>query len=110
MTKGKQWLSQEESTREYLEQCMLRINNNEYLKIWEAIYDFNILPLERISFPTLVLNGEYELKSTVHHTQEILRRVQHAKAEVIPSASHASNIDNPKVFNRFMEDFINHST
>lgn len=109
LTKGRQWLSQNMATGEYLEQCMLRINDSEYLKIWEAIYGFNSLPLEHITCPTLVLNGEYESISTFRHTQEILRRVSHAKAKIVPKASHASNIDDSTTFNSFVEEFLNHS-
>ncbi len=106
LTRGKQWLSQDKATQEYLENCMLAMNRNEYMKIWEAIYDFNLLPLENITCPTLVLNGEYEPKSAFRHTKEILRRVPHALARVVPKAGHAMNIDNPNAFNHYLEEFL----
>jgi pimeloyl-ACP methyl ester carboxylesterase len=107
LTRGKKYLSQNPGTREYLENCMLAMSENEYTKIWEAIYGFNLLPLERITCPTLVLNGEYEPKNTYLHTKEILHRVPQAVAGVIPETSHAMNIDNSKAFNHFMEEFLN---
>jgi 3-oxoadipate enol-lactonase len=103
---GKQWLSQDKTTREYLEKCMFSMSSNEYLKIWEALYGFNLLPLENIFCPTLVLNGEYESKNTFRHTKEILRRVPRSVAKVVPKASHAMNIDNKKVFNKYLEEFL----
>lgn len=106
LTQGKHWLSQNQATQKYLENCMLTINSNEYLKIWEAIYGFNLLPLENITCPTLVLNGEYESKNTVQHTKEIRRRVPQSIAKVVPGVSHAMNIDNPDVFNRYLEEFL----
>jgi pimeloyl-ACP methyl ester carboxylesterase len=106
LTRGQQWLSQDEATREYLENCMLAMNSNEYMKIWEAIYGFDLLPLENITCPTLVLNGEYEPKSTYRHTKEILRRVPQSKAKVVPKASHAMNVDNQEVFNNYLEEFL----
>jgi pimeloyl-ACP methyl ester carboxylesterase len=106
LTRGKQWLSQDEATQEYLENCMLAMNSNEYMKIWEAIYGFNLLPLENITCPTLVLNGEYEPKSAFRHTKEILRRVPQALARVVPKASHAMNIDNQNAFNHHLEEFL----
>lgn len=106
LTRGKQWLSQDKTTREYLENCMVGMNSNEFLKIWGAIYGFNLLPLENITCPTLVLNGEYEPKSTFRHTKEILRRVPQSVAEIVPRASHSMNMDNQKAFNNYLEEFL----
>jgi pimeloyl-ACP methyl ester carboxylesterase len=103
---GKQWLSQDEATNEYLENCMLGMNDSEYLKIWEAIYGFDLLPLENITCPTLVLNGEYESQNTFRHTKEILRRVPQSSARIVPRVSHAMNIDNQKAFNMYLEEFL----
>jgi non-heme chloroperoxidase len=111
-TRGEKWLSLQESTREVLQECMLAIDSNEYLKIWGAIYDFHLQPLENISCPTLVLNGELEPKKAFQHTKTILQKVANARAKIVPMASHASNIDNPSAFNQLLEDFIhslNHS-
>lgn len=106
LTRGKHWLSGDKATREYLEQCMFQMNRNEYLKIWNAIYGFNLLPLERITCPTLVLNGELEPKNSFHHTKEILRRIPHAKVEIIPAARHGMNLERPEIFNDLVEKFI----
>jgi pimeloyl-ACP methyl ester carboxylesterase len=106
VTQGKHWLSRDESFSRYLAECMLQVESREYLKLWEAMYGFHLLPLERITCPTLVLNGDHESKGTLRHAQEILRRVPHAEARMIPAAYHASNIENPDAFNRFVEDFI----
>jgi pimeloyl-ACP methyl ester carboxylesterase len=105
--RGKQWLSQQENASEYLEECMLAMDSREYLKIWGAIYGFHLLPLGNISCPTLVLNGEFEPKSAFHHTKTILQYVANARAKIVPSASHASNLDNPAAFNQLLEDFLN---
>jgi len=109
ITKGKQFLSRDDSVSRYLEQCMLQMNSSEYLKIWRALYGFGLLPLERVSCPTLVLNGEHEPKSMQPHTKEVLRRIPHAEAGIVPDAHHASNMDNPQTFNRLLEDFLHRS-
>jgi pimeloyl-ACP methyl ester carboxylesterase len=106
LTRGRHWLSRDENAQEYLEQCMLRMNNREYLKIWDAIYGYRVLPLERITCPTLVLNGEYEPKNTYCHTNEILHRIPHASAGVVPGASHAMNLEEAETFNKFVEAFL----
>jgi len=106
ITRGRHWLARKGITIEYLRQCMFGIDSSEYLKIWGAIYDFHLLRLEKIACPTLVINGEDEPANTLHHTREILHRVKHAQAVVIPAASHASNIDNPEAFNNVLETFL----
>jgi len=106
LTRGKQWLSQNKATQKYLENCMRTMNNNEYRKIWEAIYGFNLLPLENITCPTLVLNGEYEPKNKFRHRKEILHRVSKSRSKIVPGASHAMNIDNQDVFNKYLDEFF----
>jgi pimeloyl-ACP methyl ester carboxylesterase len=109
LTMGKHWLSRDEEAGTYLEQCMRNMDGSEYLKIWKAIYGFHVLPLKKISCPTLVLNGEFESKNTFRHSQEILRRVPRAKAKVIPRASHGMNLEEPEAFNKLVEDFLQQS-
>jgi 3-oxoadipate enol-lactonase len=106
LTMGKYWLSRDEHARQYLEQCMWQMDGNEYLKIWEAMYGFHILPLENITCPTLVLNGELESKNILRHSAEILRRIPHAESKIIPGAQHGVNIEEPQLFNKIVEQFL----
>ena len=85
---------------------MLQMDDDEYLKIYGAIYGFKLLPLEKINCPTLVLNGEHESKSVFRHTEEILRRVPQAEAGIVPGAGHTSNMENPEAFNRLVGEFL----
>ena len=103
---GRQWLGEHKDIQQYVEQCMLQMEGNEFLKLWEAIYNFDLLPLEQITCPTLVLNGEHESKGALRHTAEILRRVPQASAEVVPGGSHAMNLENPEGFNRLAEEYL----
>lgn len=106
---GKRFLSQDVAVRTYLEQCMLQMNGDEYLKIWEAIYGFHVFPLRKISCPTLVINGELESRNTYRHTQEILNQVPRVEAKVIPGVHHVLNLEAPGAFNRLVEEFIRQS-
>ena len=105
-TRSEQWMGRDETTREYIELCMVQMNNAEYLKIYEAIYDFRLLPLEKIDCPTLVLNGEHESKSVFRHTEEILRLVPQTGAKVVSGAGHTSNMENPEAFNELVGEFL----
>jgi pimeloyl-ACP methyl ester carboxylesterase len=103
---GKHFLSRDEETQVYLERCMLSMESREYQKIWEAMYAFHVFPLEKITCPTLVLNGELEPRNSLRHSQEILRRVKLADAKLIPDTHHAMNREEPKAFNDLLEEFL----
>ncbi len=106
LTRGRHWLGRDEATTTYLQQCMLQMDGSEYLKVWEAIYSFSLLPLERITCPTLVINGEHEPKGTYKHTEVLIKRVHRAEAEIIPGSNHGMNLENPQEFNEHLERFI----
>lgn len=104
---GKDFLSHEGIVSDYLKRTMMCIDSEEYQKIWGAIYKFNGFPLESISCPTLILNGEYESKKVKHHTQELLKRIPNSSYKVIPGAKHAVNMEKAELFNQVIEEFIN---
>jgi pimeloyl-ACP methyl ester carboxylesterase len=106
VTRSEQWVGRDKVTRNYIERCMVQMNSVEYRKVYEAIYDFKLLPLEKIECPTLVLNGEHESKSVFRHTEEILRLIPQARAKVVLGAGHTSNMENPIVFNDLVDDFL----
>ncbi len=106
LTLGRQWVNRDEHTMDYLRHCMLQIEQNEYLKIWGAIYGFDLQPLERIRCPTLVLNGERDTKMVLRHTREILRRVPQAETHVLPAAYHAMTLEQPEAVNEILERFL----
>jgi len=101
---GRHFLS--DVAREYMLRSMLQVDSREYLKIWESFYSFEMFTLEKITCPTLVVNGEYESKGTYRHTAEILRRVPMAEARVVPATSHGMNMENPLSFNQFVDVFL----
>lgn len=106
-TRSEQWVGQDEATRRYIEECMLQMDEDEYVKVYNAIYGFSLLPLENVRAPTLVLNGEHESKSVSRHTEESLRRIPDAEAKVVPGAGHTSNMENPQAFNQLVDQFLN---
>lgn len=106
VTRSEAWLGRNEATRSYIHERMLEMDDREYRKMYDAIYDFDLLELERIQVPTLVLNGEHESSSVMRHTQEILQRVRNARALRVPRAGHTSNMENPSFFNQKVLEFL----
>ncbi len=106
LTKGKHFLGTDPATEAYLKQCMYQMDSDEFLKIWDALYGFHLLPLGNITCPTLTLNGEFEPKGMFSHTHAILHLVPHARAELVQTSHHASNMDNPPAFNQAVLAFL----
>ena len=110
ITLGKDWLSRDEGTIHYLRQSMSQISKNEYLKIWGAIYGFDLAPLEKISCPTLVVTGEKDTKMVLRHASEIIRRVPCVEVHILPAAYHAMTLEEPEQFNKVLDQFLQRST
>jgi len=103
---GKNFLSHDEKVAEYLRNCMVSIDSQEYLKIWQAIYGFDSFSLERITCPTLVVNGEKEPKRIFRHSQELVKRIPLTQWKIIAQAKHSMNMENAIEFNQIMDEFI----
>jgi len=57
----------------------------------------------------MILNGEFESKKVKRHSQELLKRIPNSSLKVIPGAQHAINMENSKVFNQMIDDFLRSS-
>jgi uncharacterized damage-inducible protein DinB len=106
LTRSAEWFGQDPGTAEYVRDAMLNTLTDEYLKIYDAIYGFDLLNLAAITVPTLILNGEHESKAVFRHTDEMLKLIPNAEAHVIPGAGHTSNMENPAAFNGEVERFL----
>jgi non-heme chloroperoxidase len=96
----------DDEIREYLKQEQLKLGKEELLKITDAIYSFKLLPLEMIEVPTLIIIGENERKAVFPHADKMLELIKSSRKVIIPGAGHVSNLENPEVFNRELEDFL----
>jgi pimeloyl-ACP methyl ester carboxylesterase len=107
LVEGKHFLGEDNILDGYLKECMLQIDRQEYLKLWHTMFTFHEQPLEQISCPVLIMNGEKEPANQFRHTKELLRCIPHARAVVIPGCSHVSNMENPQIFNQMAAEFLN---
>jgi pimeloyl-ACP methyl ester carboxylesterase len=96
----------DEEIREYLKKEQLKLGKDELLKVTDAIYSFKLLPLETIEVPTLVVLGENERKAVFPHADKMIELIKNSRKVIIPGAGHASNLENPEVFNRELDDFL----
>ncbi len=100
------YFDMDDEIREYLKQEQLKLSKEELLKVTDAIYSFKLLPLETIKVPTLVVLGENERKAVFPHADKMVELIRNSRKVIIPGAGHASNLENPEVFNRELEDFL----
>ncbi len=94
------------AVRAFLMQEELQMNKHELIKMMDAVYDFQLLELNRIQVPTLILIGEWEQPSIFYHSQAIRSMIKNSVLSTVPSAEHVSNLENPAVFNRVLENFL----
>ena len=104
--RSEEWFGKNAAVRSYVEQTMLDVSTEEYLKIYDALYDFKLLELSKIKVPTLILNGEHESKSVFRHAEEMHRRIPDTESHVIPGAGHTSNMENPVAFDAALKEFL----
>jgi pimeloyl-ACP methyl ester carboxylesterase len=62
--------------------------------------------LPTIAVPTLVLCGDFDRVTPPEEAQRIATAVQGARLEIIPSAGHLSNQENPSEFNRLVLEHV----
>lgn len=62
--------------------------------------------LAAISVPTLILCGEEDVLTPPDDSRAMHAAIGGSRLEVIPKAGHASNLEQPEVFNRLLSDFL----
>jgi pimeloyl-ACP methyl ester carboxylesterase len=62
--------------------------------------------LPSISVPVLVVVGERDALVPLDVAESMAKAIPGARLEVVPSAGHVSNLENPEVFNRTLADFL----
>ncbi len=62
--------------------------------------------LKKISCPTLILVGDEDLLTPVAFAENLHRGISNSQLVVIPKAGHLSNLEQPRLFNKAMRDFV----
>jgi pimeloyl-ACP methyl ester carboxylesterase len=62
--------------------------------------------LASIAVPTLVLCGEDDVLTTPADAERIAQGISGARLKTIPDAGHLSNMEQPALFNRAIEEFV----
>lgn len=106
ITKGEKWFGMNEEVRKYVKNEIINFKQDEFLKVFDAIYNFKLLDLSKIKVPTLIINGEFESKEVFPHSEKMKELIKNSSMIIIPNAGHASNWENPNEFNKVLEEFL----
>ena len=78
-----------------------------YVGCSEAIRKHNYMDqLANINIPTLIIVGEDDPGTPVAASKAMHERIPNSKLIVMPSARHLSNVEQPKLFNTTLLDFL----
>lgn len=66
--------------------------------------------LERISVPVLVIVGELDQSTPLAAAQFIHEGIMGSMLEILPGVGHLSKLENPELFNKVVEAFLNQNT
>ena len=89
---------------------ILKANNHEdFLKSYKLLSYFqqNMIALEEISSPTLIITGENDLGSTPKMSKEMGKVIKGSKVEIIKKGKHLCGIEMSTEVNQILEKFIN---
>jgi 3-oxoadipate enol-lactonase len=62
--------------------------------------------LSKINIPTLILVGEHDVVTPPGAAKNMHNRIPNSKLHVLDNAAHMSNLENPKVFNEHLMEFL----
>lgn len=103
---GRPWLALDGSARQYALKEVSALSDREFIKIYDALYDFDPLPVSDIDTPTLLLTGDHETPTVRAQNHSLQSHIDGATHAAIPNAGHLANLDNPRVFNRSIASFL----
>jgi 3-oxoadipate enol-lactonase len=101
-------LAEEPAPVKLIRQYFLATPVEGYIGCSEAITQLDYLDrLHTIALPTLVMVGAEDPGTPVATAEAIQQRIPGARLEIIPAASHLSNVEQPDEFNRRLLAFLN---
>jgi pimeloyl-ACP methyl ester carboxylesterase len=74
--------------------------------MWESQPNWTADQLRGITVPTAIADGEHDEAIKRSHTEEMARLIPGAKLIILPGVSHFAMLQNPKLFNAAVLDFL----
>ncbi len=106
LLEGHQWISLDKDTRNYVLGDVDRIRTDEFVKIFDAMYNCDLRNDIQITNPTLVITSDHEHHAVRKQNVQIAKNIRNSSHIEIPNAGHLVNMDNSREFNSKMGDFM----
>ena len=106
LLEGHPWISLDQDTRDYVLRDVDRIHTDEFVKIFDAMYNCDLRNDIQITNPTLVITSDHEHHAVHEQNVQITKSIRNSSHIEIPNAGHLVNMDNSSVFNSEVSDFI----
>lgn len=104
---GGPWLSVAPAVKSQAMDAVGDISNEEFRKIFSALYEYDPPELSHVATPTLVVYGERETVPVQRQGERIAATVNEGEWTMIPDAGHLVNQDNSATFNAACAEFFN---
>ncbi|MGD9601172.1 MAG: alpha/beta fold hydrolase [Gammaproteobacteria bacterium] len=92
---------------EALVDSMSRLRKDSYIKAIEAMTRYEpVADLARIRVPTLVVVGDQDRLTPPQVSRDMAAAIDGAELVILRNAGHLSNIEQPALFNRALDDFL----
>lgn len=102
---GRPWLATTSAAREYALGEIDELASDEFIKVFDALYDYRPPDLAALEAPALLLHGDHEAPPVKAQSRRIARAL-HADRVSLDDAGHLANLDNPAAFNAALADFL----
>lgn len=102
---GHRWVALSPAVRTYVRTEIDQFDRGEYIKVFDALYDYRPTDVSRLDHPAVVVHGSHEAASVIHQNRTLADDLN-AERHVLPDAGHLANLDNPPAFNAVLSDFL----
>ena len=87
------------------------LHKQSYLKTIDASFSKTHAHIfKTINVPTLIIVGELDKLTPIKMATKIKSLIKNSKLSIIPNAGHLSNIEEPKIFNKILFNFLKNLT
>ncbi|PIC77579.1 alpha/beta hydrolase [Sporosarcina sp. P19] len=92
---------------EYAQNIMAEVRPAGYKSVANSLYHLNQMDeYSKVSAPTLVICGEEDRVTPICESEIIVDRLKEGRLKTIADAGHLSYLEKPKVFNKYVLDFL----
>lgn len=102
---GHRWVALTDPARDYVRAEVDRFDRREYIKVFDALYDYRPIDVSSLTVDALLVHGDHEASSVVRQNREIAAALD-ADRRTIPRAGHVANLDNPAAFDDALAGFL----